>query len=288
MSYERRRQRKIARNNAVLLSLGLRAGSIIPLVTASVPKDPKRPRRAAASTAATPPPRRVSKRQRGLDTAGSALPPRVRAAATPRFVAIDAGGDTEWAAKVFATLAAVPARSSVVWDRRRCHQHLTIAAGAGSAVATTGCAGYGAVVQKPSHRATTTTTTTWHVRVLRVGSGGWAVGVCAPRALRKPFKSLGRHPAALMLHSSGSVLHNRVEHAAYHDEFGERALITVTAKYRASRLHSVMFAVDDDDRGCVPRAALASLRRALGKDGRLELCCQPYKGGAAAIVAPPP
>ena len=124
----------------------------------------------------------------------------------------------------------------------------------------------------------------------------------------KPYKSLGKHPAALMLHSSGAVLQNRkvyayappsavladvevgneVEVEVDEDDgddgaFGEGALVKIATRYVKSKLVGISFAVDGVDRGCVPRAALASLRRALCGGG-LQLCCQPYKGGVASIV----
>ena len=308
-SYEQRRQRKIERNMAVLASLGLSSGA--QQIAAPMPSAPKRRAAKRRRTQRPMPSRPRSKRLRGLNSDGATLPAAFARPTAARFVAVSAAGDTEWADVLFAGLDLELANTArdLDWDRRRCHQHLTISSG-GGAVATTGCAGYGGVVATSSRSGPRNAA--WAVRCVRVGSGGWAVGVCASKSIGKPYKSLGKHPAALVLHSSGAVHHNRKVHAyappsvaiadgeargevggevegeAEEDDgddgaFGEGALVTIATRYAKSKLAAVCFAVDGVERGCVPRAALASLRQAL-RGGKLELCCQPYKGGAAFIV----
>jgi hypothetical protein len=222
-AYERRRLENIARNNKVLRELGLAETGSKALAAdlAAGPQKSKenvraaagrkrKARRVAASTVPQRPTRR-SRRVRGIDAEGNKVPPPL----TKIERAKRATGPPAWALRVFAECdAEAPAADHDTdragrFDARRHHQHLTLAP-SGRIVATTGCAGYGAALatSSPDGAGGGKKARFWLVRAKRFGVGGYAVGA-ARRSMKKPFKSIGKHPDALVWHSSGIIMRNR-------------------------------------------------------------------------------
>lgn len=185
---------------------------------------------------------------------------------------------------------------SAVWDLTKKHQHLQTSISRRT-VATTGCAGYGAVlasatkscdiatVEAPMRGAKAgaflnTSTKSWSIRVLRQGVGGFAVGVANTNA-RKPFKSLSNRPDSWVVTSAGLFCHNRkevpvsgvdLEGGSYLYDEGDAIQINVTS------LGLLSLSINNGPLIPLPVAGGGL------PPGKYTLCCQPYMGGVAKLL----
>ena len=313
--YEKQREDNIARNHAELARLGLlqAKGGLLP-ASKKRGKGRASPRGAAAPKKTrvppahrdTTPPRRSSRRA----TAGGRLLVATGTAPTLSSSHIwerPAESHTgEWARRLFSDASSSATKryhdgslGRGGWDRRRAHQHLTVSP-CGKSVATTGCAGYGACFAVGEKIATGNERTTrrWDVKILRTGTGGFALGV-ARADFPKPFKSLGNHPYSWVLHSRGRLLHNRqtlVEHVAddQGSSFGEGDILSVVVVLCPAQPHSSSSAVHwlhflrngkafGFGAGEQQEQKGGAIRIELPRGKQLVLAVQPYMGGAAAI-----
>lgn len=171
------------------------------------------------------------------------------------------------------------------------HQHLQVSA-ARRAVATTGCAGYGAVL---AARGSGTETSDgkgrqWRVRAVHLGVGGFGVGI-AKVGWKGPFKSLGKQPASAVVgsfHAAGTFNSGRQEVAFGGTGYGAGDVVGVVlrpekkaaskdgAKRRAALLE-VAFSVNGVEVG----VAAAGIE---GKVSDYVLACQPYMGGVGRLL----
>ena len=311
-AYEQQRLANIERNHAELKRLGL----LTPTLRGARPR--KRRRVAAAPPAAARAAAADKTSRRSLRLRGSTAP--ANSPPAPRTVPLHTSqpaadhGDAEWAQALFSSATAAAAGSikgrpsvgssgSGGWDRRRAHQHLTLSR-CGRVIATTGCAGYGAALAKPppaAQQAKEEEELRWDVEVLRLGTGGFAVGV-AHASMPSPFKSLGNSPAAWVVHCDGRTLHNRS--ALCEDEAGSSFTVgdTITIilqppaahataatkgekgkKGKPTRTRQLRFERNGAQigRACtVPAVAAAAAGPAAGYC----LAVQPYMGGAALLL----
>lgn len=181
-SFEKRRAEKIAENEMKLRELHLGAGDKLPLKKKRTREKEKEERNIVL-------PIRRSKRQKL--TLQDSLELQKSSAST---------SSCKWADDLFAKQE----RPTPDWvfDKRKCHPHIQIS-NCGAIVATTGPAGYGAVlgsVKNKKERA-------WRIQVLQVGVGGFAVGVC-DGSFRAPFKSMGKKENAWMYYSRGVLMNS--------------------------------------------------------------------------------
>ena len=153
-------------------------------------------------------------------------------------------------------------------------------------VATTGCAGYGAALTKPPAAAKRHGALRWDVEVLRLGTGGFAVGV-ALACMHPPFKSLGNHPQAWVVHCDGRLLHNRIALCDVDgggSPFGVGDIISVSlepsdkASMARARTRQLKFQKNGAPIGRV------HLLPAARDAGAFTLAVQPYMGGAARLL----
>jgi hypothetical protein len=297
-AYELQRLANIEQNHAELKRLGLLAPSVTGTVAAwGVAEDaaPRRRRRAGGAGGPAPKKRqraallgRGSRRSLRLGASegqavGAADNTPVRRPApvyTPEFAE---NSDAVWAQALFSRAAGSKSRSSGgPWERRRAHQHLTLSPCA-RVIATTGCAGYGAALAKSPTAAQQPKALLWKVEVLRLGTGGFAVGV-AHAKLPSPFKSLGNNPAAWVVHCDGRTLHNRA--TLSDDEAG--------SSFDVGDTISILLAPASKGKGGTRRlsfeknggavGAVCQLPAAAASGGGYTLAVQPYMGGAALLL----
>ena len=170
--------------------------------------------------------------------------------------------------------------SSLMWDGRKMHQHLQISRSKRT-VATTGCAGYGAILacsqksegyiivgKKPSSSGTAVR---WSIEVLTEGTGGFAVGVCLANA-KGPFKSMGNRPDSWVLHSSGNLLHNRTSVSLKSCQNGYSAGDTIDI---------ILTSEGELEFKICEKEIYANI---VVPSGKYTLCCQPYMGGVGRII----
>jgi hypothetical protein len=221
--YEQGRLQNMHRNNEVLKGLGLLKQE--QQQEQPVPSSRKRKRKTRSGICHNSPRqgKRQSRRIKGEDTSGKKLPKKPVRAAVIHVDSDDEGYDLAlWTARLFKehTEKCTGARgkctaSATTWGQH--HQHLTLNADR-TIVANTGCAGYGGVIMdmKPAIKQLHNrsgghaTEFAWQVGVLRMGVGGFAVGVGISTGLKRPFKSFGNHPHAWVFHSQGYTSHNRI------------------------------------------------------------------------------
>ena len=168
-AYEEQRDRNIAANHEKLEQLGL-----LSKTPASATTQPRKRKERPIATDAV---RKSSRSRPSDDSAAPPSPSRQRPADIP-----------PWEATLFRELEKKGASSSrgAKWDARKHHQHLTRSPD-GSAVATTGVAGYGAALA-----CSVSGCSRLAVRAVRFGVGGFGVGIVRKAGLKAPFKSLGR------------------------------------------------------------------------------------------------
>jgi hypothetical protein len=270
--YEKAREENIARNNALLNDLGF--SSIAPpkqLVVASRKISKKRDFSAPAVAGA-----RQSKRLRSKNETKDdpATDPRDSDTAQTTFKK-DYEPIRHWALDATTEPISNP---NIIWNASTMHQHLELS-NSSRTVVTSGCAGYGGVMARPSGTPQTSQYAeitsrkkafgkTWALKILCEGVGGFAFGVARTNA-SKPFKSLGNRADCWVLHSTGELLHNRhrtnlsLGYAA-----GDVVQVKVGDKGDLS------FIVGDEE---VKTSIILP-------QGKYVLCCQPYMGGAASIV----
>jgi hypothetical protein len=287
-SYEELRLSNIKRNNSMLQSLGIEA--VKPVVSSA--SSSRRSRKTKFSKDFTPiPGERASKRIR--DAAMAEKPSLSLKSICASYVTAP-----DNVSRAYHSLSDdvadyfrnekdehdLPGRKpSALWDLSKKHQHLQ-ASSSRRTVATTGCAGYGAVLASGSGSGVATVVKgalckdsdgqSWRVRVLRRGVGGFAIGVATINA-SKPFKSLSNRPDSWVVNSSGMFCHDRKE-------------VSVTGRPDGGCLF------DDGDllRLDVSVTGVLSLsvnqntkvRVSVLPPGKYVLCCQPYMGGVARLV----
>ena len=154
LTYEQQRDANIAANNVVLESLGLAATK-----TREPSTTQPRKRKQQPSLRQEP----VRKSSRSTPTSSSNGTSAASQSSLEKVADV-----AKWQDDVFREVEAssTTSASSVKWDAKKHHQHLTRSPG-GRAIATTGVAGYGAALAccAPSHR--------WAVRAVRFGVGGF-------------------------------------------------------------------------------------------------------------------
>lgn len=208
-AYEQERARNVRANHRTLEALGL--GSPVP----SAPQLAKRRRTDSAAERRLP--QRQSVRLAAASSDAAAPPPTERLSDIP-----------PWEADVFRACEAAAPAGRHVFDQSRRHQHLSVSA-SGRAVATTGVAGYGAALVHKSARAGAPPDVRWAVRPIRLGVGGFAVGV-VPRSMRPPFKSLGKNAASLGAYlASGAFADAEHGERPFGPAYGEGDLVEVTS-----------------------------------------------------------
>ena len=207
-AYEQERARNIRANHRTLEALGLGAPG---------PNAPQLAKRRRTTSAAE---RRLPQRQSARLTAASndaaAPPPTERLSDIP-----------PWEADVFRACEAAAPAGRHVFDQSRRHQHLSVSA-SGRAVATTGVAGYCAALVHKSARAGAPPDVRWAVRPIRLGVGGFAVGV-VPRSMRPPFKSLGKNAASLGAYLASGAFADARGERPFGPAYGEGDLVEVTS-----------------------------------------------------------
>lgn len=182
-------------------------------------------------------------------------------------------------------------KNAALWDLCKKHQHLQISSSRRT-VATTGCAGYGAVLTsaakdndvavvekgKTNFNSSTKAPKSWKLRVLRQGVGGFAVGVASAKA-NKPFKSLSNRPDCWVVNSLGMFCHNRKE--------------VPVSDVDLEGSGGYMYDADDTVQICLSRTGTLSVSVNGGDNlclcerlppGKYVLCCQPYMGGVARLL----
>ena len=215
------RLKNIARNEVELERLGLKKA---PRSKGKTKILLSRKRRVVPNVRRKPAaPKRTSRRLRGLDTSGRRLPPLP----TPKRKKMNHTGEVvvpEWAEKILAgkrVSRMKPPRW--FWNRAKTHQHLELSKSK-FRVATIGCAGYGASLA--ASRGGVDGSWEFSVKVLKVGVGGFAVGL-ASASFQKPFKSIGKHPFSWVYHSTGSFWHNKKDLIQWGAPYGEGDKIQV-------------------------------------------------------------
>ena len=270
----------------------------------------KRTRKAAAEAVA---PTRTSRRLlRNIDADGNKIECAAATPAAPRQGTVHQGAViAPWAARLMASADATAAvmANSKMWSPRHCHQHLMLSRNR-RIVATVGCAGYGACfassepeksaprnqkktekkekktkkkakpVAKNCKRASNASNhlVDASVKVLRFGTGGFAVGAALSTRFRFPFKSVGKHPFGVAYKEDGSLWHNKVEH----EEFGQGYQEGDVVRVIVASDHAISFRVNGK-----PHGAPFSLCSAVSAAGSNEvvLAVQPYMGGAAMLTS---
>mmetsp|Transcript_47316 Transcript_47316/g.153601 ORF Transcript_47316/g.153601 Transcript_47316/m.153601 type:complete len:271 (+) Transcript_47316:170-982(+) len=258
-AYEQERARNIRANHRTLEALGLGAPG---------PNAPQLAKRRRTTSAAE---RRLPQRQSARLTAASndaaAPPPTERLSDIP-----------PWEADVFRACEAAAPAGRHVFDQSRRHQHLSVSA-SGRAVATTGVAGYGAALVHKSARAGAPPDVRWAVRPIRLGVGGFAVGV-VPRSMRPPFKSLGKNAASLGAYLASGAFADARGERPFGPAYGEGDLVEVLLRPavgggRASRT-DIVYLLNGEEVG----VAVAGVSAA---PGSLACAVQPYMGGVALL-----
>lgn len=187
-------------------------------------------------------------------------------------------------------VSGISPNSDIIWNISNMHQHLELSESR-RIVVTTGCAGYGGVmtasVDIKSRKKTDTVgnnghvaevkssskaikETTWTLKVLCEGVGGFSCGVSLVNAGR-PFKSLGNRPDCWVLHSSGQLMHNR-----------HRKDLSIS--YEADDIIQVKVTSAGKLKFILSRSSTEVDAGVTLPNGKYVLCCQPYMGGAAALV----
>jgi hypothetical protein len=258
-------------------------------------------------------PTRTSRRLRNIDADGNKIECAAATPAAPRQGTVHQGAViAPWAARLMASADATAAvmANSKMWSPRHCHQHLMLSRNR-RIVATVGCAGYGACfassepeksaprkqkktekkkekktkkkakpVAKNCKRASNASNhlVDASVKVLRFGTGGFAVGAALSTRFRFPFKSVGKHPFGVAYKEDGSLWHNKVEH----EEFGQGYQEGDVVRVIVASDHAISFRVNGK-----PHGAPFSLCSAVSAAGSNEvvLAVQPYMGGAAMLTS---
>ena len=260
-AYELERAKNIEDNQKVLKKLGL-DNCVLP------PPPPTRTKKKRSTSSSLTEPSRKSTR---LSIAGDGSSASVHAAAEKL------SDITPWEHRVFMECegrlghADSTSGPNAVWDALKHHQHLTRSA-SGKSIATTGVAGYGAALAKrigPSCLR-------WAVRAVRLGVGGFAVGL-VKRSMKAPYKSIGRSEHAIAVyHSSGQLEGDGKEARSFGAEYGAGDVIEVVLRPAAKRAHDVVFLLNGAEVGIAARGVPGL------PDGAL-LAVQPYMGGVALL-----
>ena len=297
--YERQRLANIERNHAELKRLGLLSkspaigGSALLSSAATTARKRKRSSSTASrySSHEAHRPETGARRSLRLVVADTPTGPAPVQQATVHKPGQAIHGSAEWVQALFnaparkLTKVLRPTGGGVTatqWDRRRAHQHLTLSQ-CGRVVATTGCAGYGAALAKPPTAAKQSTALRWDVEVLRLGTGGFAVGV-ARADTPSPFKSLGNSPAAWVVHCDGRTMHNRATLFHPGSTFGVGDVISVCLApcEEASEGSS---AVGDRWLCFEKNGVPVGTGYVLPAKTAFTLAVQPYMGGAARLLS---
>lgn len=268
------------------------------------PKQKRKRKRKAEAVAPT----RTSRRLRNIDADGNKIECAAATPAAPRQGTVHQGVViAPWAARLMASADATAAvmANSKMWSPRHCHQHLMLSRNR-RIVATVGCAGYGACFASsepeksaPKKQKTTekkkkkakpsaknckrTSNASNHlvdasVKVLRFGTGGFAVGAALSTRFRFPFKSVGKHPFGVAYKEDGSLWHNKVEH----EEFGQGYQEGDVVRVIVTSDHAISFHVNGKPHGAP--FSLCSAVSAAGSN-KFVLAVQPYMGGAAMLTS---
>lgn len=165
------------------------------------------------------------------------------------------------------------------WNDKTKHQHLECSQSK-KIVVTTGCAGYGGIycTNKEhdeaviSSKGTECTSQTWNIIVLKIGVGGFAIGVTSIKPLPSvPFKSLSNRNDCWMFHANGAIIHNRkiIKQLSEKDMYDADDIIRVTITNNVCT-----FYINNIPIGYELKLPV----------GSYVLCCQPYMGGGCYII----
>ena len=171
--------------------------------------------------------------------------------------------------------SSTPSSSGGSWSARQHHQHVSLNK-TSTVAATTGCAGYGAVLWKAGGKDEGARK--WRVEVLHRGTGGFAVGL-AKASWKGPFKSLGSSDNSLgVYHSSGVFKRLGVDKESYAPEYSEGDVVGVEVKVKG-KVSEVVFELNGERVG---RGRPVNVPAKCAGD--YVLAVQPYMGGAARLL----
>jgi hypothetical protein len=324
--YEQGRIANIERNKTLLKGLGL-------LNEIKVSRRTPSKKRKAIDRTRTP--SRQSRRLKGEDTDGKLLPevPKAKHSFVDDQLGltyVESGDEDDgydlalWAARLFkdhksiSGTRAAKCDLNVQWGQH--HQHLTLSNDR-KIVANTGCAGYGGVVMdlkcKQSSDPKVSIPLIWKVHVLRLGVGGFAVGIGVSNALKRPLKSFGNHPHAWVFHSQGYISHNRIRKSypesrqkeGGSEGFGQGDILSIILKPHGAQVKSRQKVTANKDKtksaknnintkiagfwdlffeiqrpGSPQTSAIPAYRKLSFSTGFPVLICQPYMQGAGKIL----
>ena len=122
----------------------------------------------------------------------------------------------------------------------------------------------------------------WDVKVLALGTGGFAVGV-GLGTTPSPHKSFGNSPSIWVAKEDGRTLHNRqvLRDDEAGSSFGEGDTVTVLLGAAQRKRHRLSFMRNGREIGA---ACLLPQVKGKGKAAAYTLAVQPYMGGAALLL----
>lgn len=271
-SYEAAREKNIARNNKLLESLGFQINiNHVDRASSARIKKPAAAKRIREPVAGV----RSSKRLK-VAIFSTQADRSITESITKKHPDQRANEFISHPAKMhFKNEPSIGKKDFLQWDIKKKHQHLELSSSKRT-VATTGCAGYGAVLARAEVGAIVSSEkknkdiANWKVSVLAEGVGGFSVGVCIASAVR-PFKSMGNRRDSWVFHASGQILHNRTSKHVKGCEDGYKAgdIIDVIISPHGE----LIFAVNGKHFGT----------KEILPVGKYTLCCQPYMGGVGRL-----